>query len=326
MLKWRLITGISVACFCLAILFLLPAWTHMVLILAIFALAQLEYYEMVTRSNQSRLERCAPSSLTPADLQDRGYHYDLLITTICGILFLLVAAVESPVVISLIGKRFPTWTPIPPGRFDFSGYALVFTPAILLVAGVFRRRTSHAMESFALSYAGFWYIAVLLSFLVRLAFEWPCFEQGGTNYTGRLYILLFALLVKFSDIGGYTFGCLFGKHKLIPEISPKKTVEGLIGGYLFSLGISLIFWALINRFGGTALGQTHFPIVHAIALPLLLTTTGVLGDLAESLIKRSVGVKDSSSRFPGMGGILDIFDSILFSAPFMYIYVITFIK
>ncbi len=219
-----------------------------------------------------------------------------------------------------------TWTPIPPGRFDFSGYVLVFTPAILLIAGVFRRRTKRAMESFALSYAGFWYIAVLLSFLVRLAFEWPCFEQGGTNYTGRLYIFLFALLVKFSDIGGYTFGCLFGKHKLIPEISPKKTVEGLVGGYVFSLGISLVFWTLVYRFGGTALGQTHFPIIHAIALPILLTTTGVLGDLAESLIKRSVGVKDSSSRFPGMGGILDIFDSILFSAPFMYIYVITFIK
>ena len=326
MLKWRLITGISIACFCLAILFLLPAWTHMVLILAVFSLAQLEYYEMVTQSNRSGTEKRGQSPSALSGAQDHGYRYDLLITTICGILLLLVAAVESPVVISLIGKRFPSWTPIPPGRFDFSGYVLVFTPAILLIAGVFRQRTKRAMESFALSYAGFWYIAVLLSFLVRLAFEWPCFEQGGTNYTGRLYILLFALLVKFSDIGGYTFGCLFGKHKLIPEISPKKTVEGLVGGYVFSLGISLLFWTLVYKFGGTALGQTHFPIIHAVALPILLTTTGVLGDLAESLIKRSVGVKDSSSRFPGMGGILDIFDSILFSAPFMYIYVITFIK
>ena len=66
--------------------------------------------------------------------------------------------------------------------------------------------------------------------------------------------------------------------------------------------------------------------MHAVALPLLLTTTGVLGDLAESLVKRSVGVKDSSSRFPGMGGVLDILDSLLFSAPFMYAYVVRFVR
>ena len=78
--------------------------------------------------------------------------------------------------------------------------------------------------------------------------------------------------------------------------------------------------------GDGRLGQLDFPFVHAVALPLLLATTGVLGDLAESLVKRSVGVKDSSARFPGMGGVLDILDSLLFSAPFMYVYVVWFVR
>lgn len=326
MLKWRLITGFSVAGICLGIIFLLPAWTHMVLLLGIFALAQLEYYEMVTSANRKFLATRQISADEGNGTPDTGYHYELTLTSICGALLLLITAMESPVVISVMEARFPSWVPVPPGRLDFSSYVLAFTPAALLVAGVLRGQTRHAMETFAISYAGFWYIAVLLSFIVRLAFEWPVFENGATNYTGRLYLLLFALLVKFSDIGAYTFGMLWGKHKLIPSVSPKKTVEGLVGGYVFSVGISLICWGLLATWGGGCIGQTRFSLTHAIALPLLLTTTGVLGDLAESLIKRSVGVKDSSSRFPGMGGILDIFDSLLFSAPFMYIYVIQFLK
>ena len=190
-----------------------------------------------------------------------------------------------------------------------------------------QRRTDKALEAFAVSSAGFWYVAVPLSFLVRLAFEFPVRADGATNYTGRILLLLFIVLVKTSDIGAYAAGCLWGRRKLIPSVSPAKTVEGLCGGYALSLLSGVVFWAVLKfGFGDGRLGQLEFPLVHALALPPLMTTAGVLGDLAESLLKRSVGVKDSSSRFPGMGGALDILDSLLFAAPFMYAYAVWFIR
>lgn len=299
MLKKRLVTGTSFTVVILVILFFLPAWSHLILLFAVFALAQMEFSAMISHS---------------------GHRYDLTPTTICGLAFLVFSAAESPVFFS----RYPFVSSL--GTMNISGVILCLTPAILLVRGVFRRKTERAMETFALSYAGFWYVAVLLSFLVHIAFEWTTYPSHETNYTGRLALILFIAIVKFSDIGAYTVGMLYGKRKLIPEISPKKSVEGLWGGYLFAILISLVFWGCARRYGGGNLGEMHYPLVHALILPVILTTTGVLGDLSESLIKRSVNVKDSSGRFPGMGGILDILDSLLFSAPIAYLYIVAFLK
>lgn len=303
MLKQRLATGITVCLLVFGILFFFPGWMHMVLLFAVFLLAQLEFADMV---------------------RDSGHRYEFVATTLLGAAFLAATALETPMVRNLM-ERF-TWTPppMPEGRIDLSALVLCLAPALLLLLGVLRRRTERAMETFALSYAGFWYVAVLLSFLVRLAFEWKVYENWHTNYTGRLMLLLFVVLVKSGDIGGYAFGRLFGRHRLIPAISPGKTWEGLAGCYVLSLLCGLGMWYVFHAHFREAFGETRFPLVHAIVLPLLLTTTGLFGDLAESLIKRSVGVKDSSTRFPGMGGILDILDSLLFSAPFMYAYVVWF--
>lgn len=298
MLKARIITGVSFAFVALAILFLLPAWAHLFLLFALFALAQLEFCDMVRR---------------------KGHRYEMVPTTICGVAYLLLSAAESPVFFS----RYPIVQSF--GRLDMSAVVLCLTPAVLLVRGVFRRQADLAMETFALSYAGFWYIAVLLGFMVRIAFEWEA-VPGATNYTGRLGLLLFIAIVKASDIGAYFVGMRFGRRRLIPEISPKKSVEGLWGGYLFGLATSLFFWQLARAFGGGMLGEMRYPLVHAIILPFLLVTVGVLGDLAESLIKRSVDVKDASGRFPGMGGLLDILDSLLFAAPVAYLYIVAFLK
>lgn len=298
MLKHRIITGFSFAVFVPAILLLLPAWSHLILLFAIFTIAQLEYSEMVNRC---------------------GHTYELLPTTVCGVAYLVLSAAESPVFYS----RYPVVSSL--GTLNISGVILCITPAILLVRGVFRKKTSRAMETFALSYAGFWYVAVLLGFMVRIAYEWKTYP-GVTNFTGRLALLLLVSIVKFGDIGAYAIGMSFGKRRLIPEISPKKSVEGLWGGYVFAEITSLTFWAFARHFDGGMLGEMRFPLLHALILPLILTTVGVLGDLSESLIKRSVEVKDSSCRFPGMGGILDILDSLLFAAPVMYIYIMVFLK
>ena len=298
MLKARLVTGFSFAFVAAAVLFFLPAWAHLILLFAVFAIAQLEFCDMVRR---------------------KGHRYELIPTTLCGVTYLLLSAAESPVFYS----RYPIVRAL--GQLDMSAVVLCATPAILLVRGVFRRQADRAMETFALSYAGFWYVAVLMGFMIRIAFEWKT-VPGETNYTGRLGLLLFIAIVKAGDIGAYFVGMRFGRRRLIPEISPKKSVEGFWGGYLFGLGTSLLFWHLARVFDGGMLGEIHYPLVHALVLPFILVTAGVLGDLAESLIKRSVDIKDSSGRFPGMGGILDILDSLLFAAPVAYVYIVAFLK
>lgn len=303
MLKHRLITGFSAGGIIISVLFLCPAWTHLVFLLAIFVLALMEFRDMAHAA---------------------GHHFDFVGVLVCGSLFLLATAAESPVFYSFLKAKCPALAISPPGRMDVSGFLMAITPAVLLIVAILRRKTERAMETAALSFAGFWYVAVLLSFLIRLTFEWPIRTDGHTNFTGRLILLLFLVLVKFGDIGGFFIGSKFGKRKLIPEISPKKSVEGLYGEYATSLFMGLLAWTIFHFASDGCIGTVPFALGHAIALPILLTTTGILGDLAESLIKRSVGFKDSSSRFPGMGGCLDMLDSVLFSAPFMYAYAVWF--
>ena len=129
---------------------------------------------------------------------------------------------------------------------------------------------------------------------------------------GRDWLLL-ALLATFAgDTGAYFTGVAFGKHPLAPRISPKKTWEGLAGGVVAVLAATVaLYW----------LAQFEFDAVRAVALGLLIAAAGPLGDLAESAIKRSTGVKDASPLVPGHGGFLDRLDSLLFVVPTVYFFV-----
>jgi phosphatidate cytidylyltransferase len=131
---------------------------------------------------------------------------------------------------------------------------------------------------------------------------------------GQYYLLYFILLTKFSDMGAYVVGSLIGRHKMIPRISPGKTWEGFAGAILVSTGASLVF---VHFLGGHMAGMN---INHAIVLGIILSSTAVIGDLIESLFKRECGAKDSGNVLPGIGGILDLLDSLLFNAPIMYLY------
>ena len=153
---------------------------------------------------------------------------------------------------------------------------------------------------------GLLYVPWLLNFISKIAF-FPGIE-------GRYYVLYFILVTKFSDLGAYVTGSLIGRHKMIPRISPGKTWEGFAGAILVSTGASVLF----ARLAGPHLeGMTT---LHAIVLGMLLSVAAVIGDLIESLFKREAGVKDSGRLFPGIGGILDLLDSLLFNAPLMYLY------
>lgn len=136
-------------------------------------------------------------------------------------------------------------------------------------------------------------------------------ELFGALAGPRLIILVFCLL-WVNDIFAYLTGKLLGKHKLFPRISPGKTVEGSIGGLVFTMA-SLIVFCHYSQW---------FPIMHAIGLAAVAVVFGTLGDLCESMLKRQAGVKDSGKLIPGHGGILDRFDSIMFSVPFIFVYLL----
>ncbi|MDR1199123.1 MAG: phosphatidate cytidylyltransferase [Prevotellaceae bacterium] len=136
--------------------------------------------------------------------------------------------------------------------------------------------------------------------------------------TGKNYILAFFILIWTNDVGAYCFGMLLGqhgKHKLFPRISPKKTWEGFIGGII----MTVIAGMLISKFMLDGKNMHHW-----IIIAIITSVFGTFGDLIESMLKRSAGVKDSGKIMPGHGGILDRFDAVLLSFPIFFIYFLIF--
>ncbi|MCH8330226.1 MAG: phosphatidate cytidylyltransferase [Bacteroidetes bacterium] len=129
----------------------------------------------------------------------------------------------------------------------------------------------------------------------------------GLNHKIILSVLI---LIWTNDTMAYLVGSQIGKHKLYERISPKKTWEGAVGGILFCLGASIFVNDNLAPIG----------IFHWLILALIISITGIIGDLVESMIKRSVGVKDSGSIMPGHGGVLDRFDAFIFVIPFVFTY------
>lgn len=152
------------------------------------------------------------------------------------------------------------------------------------------------------------YLPWLLGFLMGIYFH--------SETTGSWWLIYFILVTKSSDMGAYAVGSMIGKHKMIPRISPGKTWEGFGGAIAVSAGVSLVFAHFAqDRLAGIT-------VVHAILLGVLLSIGAVVGDLVESLFKREAGVKDSGAYFPGIGGVLDLVDSLLFNAPIMFAYLV----
>ncbi len=136
-------------------------------------------------------------------------------------------------------------------------------------------------------------------------------KDGGAD--GPAFVLLALMLSWLSDTGAYFAGRFLGKHKLYEAVSPKKTVEGAIGGLAGgTLGAVFVVTFFLKS----------LPMVHAIVLAIVAGGLGQLGDLGESLMKRSVGVKDSGGIVPGHGGILDRVDALLVTGTFCYLYIL----
>lgn len=197
------------------------------------------------------------------------------------------------------------------GALTATAAALLFLILVLMRLGepVQGERTFREM---ATGLYGFLYIGVLFGFVVRIV-TLPELNPDG-EFRAHFYVLYLVAVTKFTDMGAYLVGSLIGRHKMIPHISPGKTWEGIAGAYGF---------ALLASWGATALLGDRLAAIDGAAvfwLPLILATLAILGDLAESILKRSLSVKDSGQVMPGIGGVLDLIDSILFTAPALYLY------
>ncbi len=169
------------------------------------------------------------------------------------------------------------------------------------------------LVNFAVTIFGFVWITIPLALLCSIMFFFP----EASSADGRYWFVYLLLVTNASDSGGYFFGKQFGKRKLAPKISPNKTIEGALGGVGSSLIVSLFCWFF---FGADGLNSPfNLTFTEAIGLGLILGLMATLGDLAESLIKRDSGIKDSSS-IPGLGGVLDMVDSLIFTAPVLYLF------
>lgn len=192
-----------------------------------------------------------------------------------------------------------------PSKF-FYGIAVLLAAYILirLVMALYDR-SGHALVSAALSVLSVAYIGLPLGFASSINYF-----SAGTETTRYLMLIIF-VMIWLNDTGAYCVGCLLGRHRLFERLSPKKSWEGFWGGMLFCMAASVGAYYLCP-------GNTSLPFWLGLGVTVCVFATW--GDLFESLIKRTVSVKDSGHIMPGHGGILDRIDSLLFVAPATFIY------
>ncbi len=179
----------------------------------------------------------------------------------------------------------------------------------MMITSLFESKTSEdfakVLNSVAATLLGVCYVVLLASFLIAIKFTANPYPKSSQ------LLSLFFLIIVASDTAAYYVGSNLGKNKLVPLISPGKTVEGSIGGLLGAITASLVT------------KYTFFPqlpLVHALILAITMNIISQMGDLFESLLKRGSGAKDAASIIPGHGGLLDRLDSVLFNAPILYYY------
>lgn len=193
----------------------------------------------------------------------------------------------------------------------------------IAIAGAFTLQLRHPIRGLqsllavAATVLGFIYIAFLFNFVARVTFLAPGANEvpGLVGLPGAFLLLWLLAVTKFADMGAYIVGSMIGRHKMIPHVSPGKTWEGFGGALLFSQLAACGLYALFPQ---------HLAVLHGwghvVFLGFLLSVLAVVGDLAESVFKRAINAKDSGRMLPGIGGSLDLIDSICFTAPALYFY------
>lgn len=181
-----------------------------------------------------------------------------------------------------------------------------FLPFTTIAAELWRK-SDNPLGNIAANVLGVFYIAVPLALLLLISIL-P--DEVYNPWT----VLWYIFIIWMNDIGAYLVGVPLGRHRLFERISPKKSWEGFIGGQLFGIGTGVLAAVVMG-----------WNVWFWAGLALVAVVTGVLGDLIESMFKRAAGVKDSGNLIPGHGGMLDRFDALIFSAPFVFVYFCIFV-
>lgn len=199
-------------------------------------------------------------------------------------------------------------------RFIDYEYLLLILLPLLLLMELFRDKDS-AILNLGSTLLGIFYIGLFASSLIRIREFYGesqlLYQQGG------LLIISVLASIWACDSAAFFIGSAIGRHKLFPRVSPNKSWEGAIAGFIFSIAAMVAARSLIIDF---------LPLHHTILIGLIIGIFGQTGDLIESLLKRDAGVKDSSNIIPGHGGIFDRFDSLLYTAPLIYLYLHYFVQ
>jgi phosphatidate cytidylyltransferase len=278
--RWRLISSIVLWAIMLAVIFKLPPTALYVFMNVVIARALWEFYTI-----------CEVKGL-------RTFK-------VWGVIGAVALISGSWFVFGL--QRFQSPSDFPALSYDFDIVILVVFALGVFVRQFPQKTNPQGIETMAVTLFGLVYVAWLCNFATRINFATP---------NGRYWVMYLVVVTKFTDIGAYLTGTTLGRHKMIPRISPKKTWEGTVGGIAFAVGGSFLSMHVLRD----KLVPEGLRVEHAVALGLLLGAAAVVGDLAESLIKREADVKDSSTWLPGQGGALDLIDSLLFTAPLLYVY------
>ncbi|HZZ74108.1 MAG TPA: phosphatidate cytidylyltransferase [Pirellulales bacterium] len=242
-----------------------------------------------------------------------GFYRKLPTRPQTAILYLGNLAIVLANLIPLAWPRCEANQALGPSGWPWLCFALAM---IVALVSEMRRyeRPGGVIPRLALAAFAFAYVGVLTSWVVQLRFF-----QGEA--WGLVALLSMIAVVKMADSGAYTLGRLFGRHKMAPVLSPGKTWEGFAGAMLFAVAGALAVRACFQALGtpGAADPRRLGSIGGWVLYGLIVGIAGLLGDLAESLLKRDVGLKDSSTWLPGFGGVLDILDSLLLAAPVAYL-------
>lgn len=231
--------------------------------------------------------------------------YGLLLLSIMGIYeFYSVTSKKDVKPIKIVGYFATIAYYIFLKEINFAAVAFLIFLSMMLLLSITAVNAKYNFIDIFTTIGGFIYVPVFFSFI---------YLTNVTEY-GQYFIWLIFLSSWFSDTCAYFIGVNFGKHKIIPKISPNKTVEGSLGG-LFGGAISCLLFGIFAKYNGV-----YVEVYHYIIIGLLCSVFSQLGDLTASSIKRYEQVKDYSNLIPGHGGILDRFDSILFSSLIVYYY------
>ncbi len=280
----RLCSSSILVGFVLATLFWFPLWTYALVIAGFVAAGLFEFFTMV---------------------RHRGILVHRPLSVGLGVFFILLVTWRSMIEPGLVSSPVGGF-----GAVAISWLWDVFWPVtimVLFLRQLTRQNTFEALGGLATTLFGLAYVAALFSYFLYI--------RSRHADVGAWLVFFLVWVTKMGDAGAYFVGNWMGAHTLMPRISPKKTIEGFIGAIAFSMAAAVVGQSLLRN--QPIFSHAPTPWLCAL-LGLILGVVGQLGDLAESLLKRDCQVKDTGTLIPGLGGVLDVIDSLLFTAPLFY--------